>query len=140
MLRSKGREYFASRYLNQDGERAFQFHEDTMEVLFNYHGHSQLQGDDSMFKNAAFDNVSNVDLALPTSALFSINVSVQEGLTNLLFSWNRWINHQDIIPQWLQAIPRSAWLLCSLLSASQLTVTIADYEFLHLDYEALDQL
>ena len=108
MFRSNGREYFASRYLNQDGERAFQPHEDTMEVLFNYHGHSQLQGDDSMFKNAAFDNFSDVGLALPTSALFSINVSVQEGLTDLSFSWNRWINHQDMIRQWLQEIPRSA--------------------------------
>ena len=140
MLPSNGREYFASRYFNQDGERAFQSHEDTMEMLFNYHGHSQLQGDDSMFKNAAFDNVSDVGLALPTSALFSINVSVQEGLTDLSFSWNRWIKHQKMIRQWLQEIPRSAWLLCSSLSASQRSVTIADYEFLHLDYKALDQL
>jgi amino acid adenylation domain-containing protein len=140
MLRSNGREYFASRYYNQDGKRAFQSHEGTMEVLFNYHGHSQLQGDDSMFKNAAFDNVSDVGLALPTSALFSVNVSVQEGLTDLSFSWNRWISHQDMIRQWLQEIPRSAWLLSSSLLASQRSLTIADYEFLHLDYKALDQL
>ncbi|KAF1949491.1 hypothetical protein CC80DRAFT_555371 [Byssothecium circinans] len=121
MLRSNGREYFVSRYHNEDGKRYFQSHEDTMEVLFNYHGHSKLQGDDTTFMNASFDNVS-------------------DGLTELSFSWNECINHQFSIRQWFQEIPGSARLLCSSLLALQPSLTIADYEFLHLDYKALDQL
>ncbi|KAG8414750.1 Nonribosomal peptide synthetase [Metarhizium acridum] len=139
-LPSNGWAYFTSRYLNDEGIKAFESHDCVMEVLFNYHGQfQQLESDDSLFENVAFD-IFDVGSDLPTSALFSINASIEGGLTKFTFSWNRHISHQDLIRDWIAQVAPSMQALCSSLLACEPSLTIADYEFLNLDYKGLDEL
>ncbi|CAJ2500456.1 Uu.00g033090.m01.CDS01 [Anthostomella pinea] len=54
-LPANGWAYFASRYLNPEGKIAFQAHNSTMEVTFNYHGQfQQLENEESFFKTWLF--------------------------------------------------------------------------------------
>ncbi|KAG5953513.1 putative NRPS-like protein biosynthetic cluster [Claviceps cyperi] len=104
-LPSNGRAYFASRYLNSGGMKVFKSHNAVMEVLFNYHGQfQQLESDDGLFENFAFDDICDVGSSLPASALFSINVSIEGGLTRFTFSWNKFINHQNLIRNWMAQV------------------------------------
>ncbi|KAG5996166.1 NRPS protein [Claviceps spartinae] len=140
-LPSNGRAYFASRYLNSEGMKVFKSHNAVMEVLFNYHGQfQQLESDDGLFENLAFDNILDVGSSLPASAIFSINVSIEGGLTRFTFSWNKFINHQNLIRNWMAQVGPSMKAICSSLSALRPTRTIVDYEFLNLDYKGLDEL
>jgi amino acid adenylation domain-containing protein/non-ribosomal peptide synthase protein (TIGR01720 family) len=140
-LPSNGWAYFASRYFNEKGKTAFASHDCVMEVLFNYHGQfQQFESEDNLFENITFNNVFDVGSDVPVSALFSINVSIEAGLTKFTFSWNRFINHQNLIRKWIAQINPSMRALCSSLSAREPSPTIADYEFLSLDYKGLEEL
>lgn len=140
-LPSNGWAYFTSRYLNDKGVKAFESHDCVMEVLFNYHGQfQQLESDDSLFENVTFDEIFDVGSDLPTSALFSINVAIEGGLTKFTFSWNRYISHQSLIRDWIAQVAPSMKALCSSLSAAEPSLTISDFEFLSLDYKGLDEL
>lgn len=140
-LLSNGWTYFASRYLNSQGIKAFESHDTVMEVLFNYHGQfQQLESDKALFENIVFDDIFDVGSSLPASALFSINVSVEGGLTRFTFSWNKFISHQNLIRDWMAQVAASMQNICSSLSALDPTPTVVDYEFLSIDYQQLDKL
>ncbi|KAG6008108.1 NRPS protein [Claviceps maximensis] len=140
-LPSNGWAYFASRYLNSEGIKAFESHDTVMEVLFNYHGQfQQLESDGALFENVVFDDIFDVGSSFPTSALFSINVSIEGGMTKFTFSWNKFISNQDLIRDWMAQVGSSMQTICGSLSALKPTPTIVDYEFLSLDYKGLDEL
>ncbi|KAK8064711.1 hypothetical protein PG994_007349 [Apiospora phragmitis] len=140
-LSSSGWDYFASRYLNDAGKKAFKTHDCVMEVLFNYHGQfQQMESEDSLFENVTLDNVFDAGSELPASCLFNINASIEAGLTKFTFSWNRFISHQDLIRKWIAHVNISMQALCSLLSVREPSHTIADFEFVYLDYKGLDEL
>uniref|UniRef100_A0A8H7NMW1 Carrier domain-containing protein n=1 Tax=Bionectria ochroleuca TaxID=29856 RepID=A0A8H7NMW1_BIOOC len=139
-LPSNGWAYFTSRYFNEEGIKAFNSHDNIMEVLFNYHGQFQQIETDSLFESVAFDSVSDVGPELPASALFSIDVSIVDDLIKFSFSWNRHISHQQLIRDWVARVVPSTQTLCRSLLALKPSLTIADYEFLDLDYKSLDEL
>ncbi|KAG5930353.1 NRPS protein, partial [Claviceps africana] len=140
-LPSNGWAYFTSRYLNSEGMKSFESHDTVMEVLFNYHGQfQQLESEDALFENVVFEDIFDAGDSLPTSALFSINVSIERGLTRFTFSWNKHINHQNLIRDWMAQVVTSMQTICSSLSALQPTPTLVDHEFLSLDYKGLDEL
>jgi non-ribosomal peptide synthase protein (TIGR01720 family) len=140
-LLANGWAYFTSRYLNPNGKKAFETHDTTMEVTFNYHGQFQeLESDDSLFDNIDLPGVSEQGPALPVSTLFNIEVSLDNQQAQYEFSFNRHIAHQDLIQQWIGRIGQSLRSICEelvSLSASP-SRTLCDYELLALDYPALD--
>ncbi|KAJ5102461.1 hypothetical protein N7532_002990 [Penicillium argentinense] len=140
-LPSNGWAYFASRYLNRKGIGAFQAHRSTMEVAFNYHGQfQQLERDDSLFHNVTLDGVCGKGLALPASAIFDINVRIEDGLVYFFFSWNRHIAHQELIHGWITQVGPSLQSICDELTSMKTSSTLCDYEFLNLDYRGLEEL
>jgi non-ribosomal peptide synthase protein (TIGR01720 family) len=140
-LPANGWAYFASRYLNSNGVRAFETHSSPMEVTFNYHGQfQQLERDDSLFDPIALENVTNVGPELPASTLFDINVSIENATTNFSFSWNRHLAHQDLIHQWIAQVGPSLRSICEDLASRKVMSTLCDYEFLDLDYKGLEDL
>ncbi|KAG8408242.1 Nonribosomal peptide synthetase [Metarhizium acridum] len=140
-LLANGWAYFTSRYLSSKGAHAFKSHGSTMELVFNYHGQfQQLENDDSLFNNIILDGISDAGPALPMSALFEINVSIEGGSTHLSFSWNRHISHQGLIRDWFAQIGISLQKICTTLAFRKPETTLCDYEFLNLDYRGLDEL
>lgn len=141
-LPSNGWAYFASRYLNSKGIRAFESHEaTTMELVFNYHGQfQQLEHEDALFDTIVLDKTSDVGPSLPASSLIEINATIEDGVTQIFFSWNRYIAHQDLIDQWISQVSPSLHAICDDLGCRAPCKTLYDYEFLHLSYKQLDDL
>ncbi|QPH06324.1 nrps [Epichloe festucae Fl1] len=139
-LPSNGWAYFASRYLTNKGRLAFESHESTSEVLFNYHGQfQQLEKEDGLFENISLD-VPEEGTSLPASTLFNINVLFEGGTANYSFTYNRHIAHQGLINKWIDSIGTSLTIICESLASRDASRTLCDYEFLQLDYRGLDQL
>jgi hypothetical protein len=111
-----------------------------MEVVFNYHGQfQQLERHDSLFQNVTLEEVCGKGLALPASALFNINVRMEDGCT-YFFSWNRHIAHQELIHGWITQVGLSLQSICDELTSMKTSSTLCDYEYLSLDYKGLEEL
>ena len=140
-LPSNGWAYFASRYLNDKGIKAFKSHDSMMEVVFNYHGQfQQLEQQDSLFSSLRLNGVSSVGLARSSPALVNINASIVDGSIQISFSWNRHIAHQSDIRNWVEQVAPSLQVICQDLTSRKPSTTLCDYEFLHLDYQRLEEL
>lgn len=140
-LPANGWSYFASRYLNLEGQKMFQGHNVDTEVVFNYHGQfQQLETKDALFEDIILQGVSEQGLAIPASTLFNIEIAIEEGQAHFDFSFNRHIAHQDLIQQWIDHISPSLKYVCSELLASSVSHTLCDFEFVKLDYNRLDEL
>ncbi|KAI1076074.1 hypothetical protein F5B20DRAFT_584637 [Whalleya microplaca] len=140
-LPANGWAYFASRYLNPQGRKAFEVHNSTMEVTFNYHGQFQeLENEESFFKDVTLSGVSEQGSAIPVSSLFNIEVSIEGGQAQFEFSFNRHIKHQSYIQQWISQVGPSLRSICKEMvdTRSSSSRTLCDYEFLTLDYPVLD--
>jgi non-ribosomal peptide synthase protein (TIGR01720 family) len=140
-LLASGRASFASKYLRDNRARASSVSETTAEMVFNYHGQfQQLERNAALFKSITLD-VSDEGPDLPVSALFEVNISIEQGKTNISFSWNRHLAHQQLIQEWPNQIVRSIRSICELLPTLDARQrTLVDYEFLDLDYPGLDHL
>ena len=140
-LLANGRASFASKYLRSNRARASSVNETTAEIVFNYHGQfQQLERNAALFKSITLD-VSDEGCNLPVSALFEVNISIEQGKTNISFSWNRHLAHQKLIQEWPNQIVRSIRSICEHLPTLDVGQrTLVDYEFLDLDYPGLDHL
>ncbi|KAF1949489.1 CoA-dependent acyltransferase [Byssothecium circinans] len=75
------------------------------------------------------------------NALFEVNISIEQGKTNISFSWNRHLAYQQLIKKWPDQIVRSIRSICEYLPTLDIRQrTLVDYEFLDLDYEGWDYL
>jgi amino acid adenylation domain-containing protein/non-ribosomal peptide synthase protein (TIGR01720 family) len=140
-LPANGWAYFASRYLNPEAKKVFEAHTSTMEVTFNYHGQfQQLESEESFFKDVTLPGVSEQGSAIPASSLFNIEVSLEGGVVQFEVSFNRHINHQSDIQEWISLIAPSLQSICKNLvnTRSRPSRTLCDYEFLTTDYPVLD--
>ena len=140
-LLASGRASFASKYLRDNQARASSANKITAEMVFNYHGQfQQLERNAALFESITLE-VSDEGPDLPVSALFEVNISIDQGKTNISFSWNRHLTHQQLIQEWPNQIVRSIQSICEdlpILDVGQRT--LADYEYLDLDYPGLDHL
>ena len=144
---ANGREYFAHRYLTDDGKQRFATHE-PMEILFNYLGKmQQLESDDSLFQPMQFnedEEVAMSDLGAKTirPALFEISASVTHGEIQFHFVYNRFMKNQKGIRRWIAECQRT--LEEMILSLTKMEVpqpTLSDFPLLPLEsYDRLERV
>ena len=63
-------------------------------MVFNYYGQfQQLERNTVLFKSIILE-VSDEGSDLPVSVLFEVNISIEQGKTNISFLWNCYLAHQ----------------------------------------------
>jgi non-ribosomal peptide synthase protein (TIGR01720 family) len=138
-LPANGWSYFTSRYLNEEGTKAFADHM-PVEIVFNYLGLYQgLERSDGMFHLVPF-NKGDVGSAVRRYALFEINVYVINGSTHISFTFNRHMKHVDRIHKWIENYTNSLKNISTSLASAELTLTKSEYPLLDISYPELDKL
>lgn len=146
-LPGNGREYFAHRYLTPDGRWRFSDHM-PMEILLNYAGQSHQSGqsdtllqpfelakshDEAMF-------TADVGSKTPRMSLFEVSVSASSDAMRFSFIWNRHMEHQEQIRQWIAQVEVTLKALVRQLANARPEPTLSDYPLLPTDYKGLQQL
>ncbi|KAF2757245.1 nonribosomal peptide synthase [Pseudovirgaria hyperparasitica] len=142
----KGRPYFASRLLTEEGTEHFASHW-PMEIMFNYLGQlQQLERKDAVLQavtgSTSFPemSVSDIGTSVPRFALFEISVAVaQDGLTFSL-TYNRQMSRQDAIRKWVQECRTSLEYAADQLSTTQLQLSLTDFPLLPLAYNGIEEI
>jgi amino acid adenylation domain-containing protein/non-ribosomal peptide synthase protein (TIGR01720 family) len=142
-LPDNGWPYFASRFLNEDGMKAFADHL-PIEVLFNYMGrYQQLEREDGLLRQEPLpgrEQVSDVGDNVQRLALFEVSVLVVHGLMRFSVVYNRHVQQQTKVKQWM-----SVWEQCLRQAAERLSTmeadrTLSDFPLLSLTYPGLTKL
>jgi amino acid adenylation domain-containing protein/non-ribosomal peptide synthase protein (TIGR01720 family) len=138
-----GLPYFASRFLNADGGKAFKDHL-PMEVLFNYMGrYQQLERDDTLLREEPLPSGasgSDVSPEGPRIALFEFSVVVVHGVTQFSVVYNRHIQRQTDISRWMGAWKLALQEAARRLPDMEVERTLSDFPLLPMTYDGLDQL
>ena len=141
---ANGREYFAHRFLTTDGRWRFSGHA-PMEILFNYTGRAQ-SGDD---ENSLFQPISivkseddekliaDVGSEATRMALFEISASVSDDRLQMSFMYNKDMDHQTEIQQWVASCQRTLRDMSKELANLSLQPTLSDYPLLPTTYAGL---
>lgn len=141
---ANGREYFAHRYLTADGRWRFGDHM-PMEILLNYTGqsHSDEQSD-SLF--LPFDLAKTEEEERLTAdvgpqatrmALFEISVAATNDQINFSFMYNKNMQHQTEIREWVAKCRDTLKNLAEQLASSKPEPTLIDYPLLPTTYSGL---
>ncbi|KAJ4316284.1 Nonribosomal peptide synthetase 4 [Fusarium piperis] len=143
-----GRPYFASRWLTKAGEDAFSRHW-PLEITFNYLGqYQQLEREGALFTPAG-DIAGEVKSATDGAdvgplttciSLFEVSAVIIKGSLRFSFVFNRNMNHQVEIRQWITSCQQSVGALIELLSAMAPEPTLSDFPLLSLTYDRLQLL
>ena len=139
-----GREYFAHRYLTPDGRWRFGDHM-PMEILFNYTGQAKGDGDtDSLFAPVDIPKteeeemqVADVGPDTARMALFEISASVSDDQFQFSFMYNKHMEHQDKIREWVSQCQSTMEELVNQLADLQPQPTLIDYPLLPTTYAGL---
>ncbi|CAO2654052.1 Nn.00g107850.m01.CDS01 [Neocucurbitaria sp. VM-36] len=147
-----GRPYFARRCLTEDGREHFKTHW-PMEILFNYLGqYQQLERPDALLQplgtmageTGKAGGTSDFGHDTCRWGLFEISAFVFKGHLKVAFTFNRHMQHQDLIQQWIsecQTTISKAILELTLLDPKP---TLSDFPLLSLTeqsfYSMLDRL
>jgi amino acid adenylation domain-containing protein/non-ribosomal peptide synthase protein (TIGR01720 family) len=142
-LPSNGWPYFASKYLNSEGIKAFADHM-PMEMLFNYLGrYQQLERKDSLVRQEPLpDGSSAMDVACDVQrlALFEISVMVVHDVAQFRVVYNRHMHRQTDISRWMGAWEQSLLEAAQQLSNMEAERTLSDFPLLPLTYSSLTKL
>ncbi|KAL5119052.1 hypothetical protein ACEQ8H_002976 [Pleosporales sp. CAS-2024a] len=139
---ANGRPYFASRYLNEAGIAKFGGH-DHVELSFDYLGlYQQMERADALLTQvpgyqAIFEDVGT---EAPRFALVEITAEVLQGQMQLLFVFNKHMEHQDRIHAWMQNAQNCIVDALSQLQGHGQERTLSDFPLLKLTYDDLDSL
>jgi non-ribosomal peptide synthase protein (TIGR01720 family) len=144
---SNGREYFAHRYLTDDGKQRFATHE-PMEILFNYLGKmQQLESNESLFQPMQFNEdeeaaMSDFGAKTIRPALFEISASVTHGEIQFNFMYNRLMKYQKRIRRWIDECQRTLEeMIISLAKMEVPQPTLSDFPLLPLEsYDRLERV
>lgn len=139
-LPGNGWPYFTSRFLNEKGKEAFSDHM-PIEVLFNYLGqYQQLERTNSLFRQEGSIKVPDVDLTVPRLALFEISVGVVQGSTQFSMNYNRHLDQESNVSQWMQTWEESIIEATTTLPKLPSQPTLSDFPLLPLTYDNLDRM
>ncbi|PLB47169.1 acetyl-CoA synthetase-like protein [Aspergillus steynii IBT 23096] len=137
-----GRPYFASRYLNSDGQEAFRIG-GPVEIIFNYLGqYQQLERPDALFQQS---NVSISELAdaaphVSRFALIDVAAYVTHGQLQVEFLYNRNLQHRSKIEGWIAKCEQSLTMAAHELPLLSPTYTICDFPLMSLTEASLEFL
>ncbi|KAF4501274.1 non-ribosomal peptide synthetase [Fusarium agapanthi] len=141
---NNGRTYFANRYLNSSET----LHDEPMEILLNYLGHTQQNHhSDSLF--TAFDfpfteqeNLAISDVAPETRrlALFEISISIIDKEISLTMMYNQRMLHQHGIEKWLFNCKEILINTTRRLAETPSAPTLSDFPLLPISYTDLHEI
>lgn len=143
-----GRADFASRVLQLEGKESGR-HPHPFEMSFNYVGqHRDLQRTDGLFQlvdQMAGEAGQGSDAAdfgkdTPRFGLFEISAMVVAGKIRFTFSFNKFMQHQNRIHDWVSACRQQLVLLAEQLTAMAPRLTLSSFPMLSMNYESLDKL
>ncbi|KAJ5160376.1 Nonribosomal peptide synthetase 1 [Penicillium canariense] len=143
-----GRAAFASRVLQLEGKESGR-HPHPFEMSFNYVGqHRDLQRKDGLFQlvdQMAGEAGQGSDAAdfgkqTPRFGLFEISAMVVAGKIRFTFSFNKFMQHQNRIHDWVSNCQQQLVSLSEQLSAMSPRLTLSSFPMLSLNYETLDKL
>jgi amino acid adenylation domain-containing protein/non-ribosomal peptide synthase protein (TIGR01720 family) len=144
-----GRPYFASRYLNPEGIKAFGHH-DEVELSFDYLGlYQQLERDDALFRNeprekylAGDDYLAGGDVGrnVPRFALVEITAEVIAGQMQFSFVYNRHMRNQAGIHDWILQCRQSLLSAITQSLTAKSEPTLSNFPLLPLTYSGLGRL
>ncbi|OJJ46579.1 hypothetical protein ASPZODRAFT_117155 [Penicilliopsis zonata CBS 506.65] len=139
-LPSNGWAYFASRYLNADGQKAFK-EQEPPEIIFNYLGrYQQLERAESLMQLEKLDeSVSDVAVNAPRFGLVDVSAVVLEDRLTFNFVVNRNMKYQTQIRQWIEGCEALLQTAVQKLTSLQPSLTLADIPLLSLGYDQLDE-
>ena len=139
LIADSGRDYFSHRFLTQDGRNRCAEH-DQMEILFNYTGRSQQQGengDGSLLEPMDIqldekDATLTADVGPKTRrlALIEISANVSDGLFRFSFIYNTYMKHQDKIREWVTECQRTLENMTGQLLNASPEPTLSDFPLL----------
>ncbi|KAL8692339.1 MAG: hypothetical protein Q9218_002613 [Villophora microphyllina] len=143
---NNGRDYFAHRYLTPDGRWRFGDHM-PMEILLNYTGQSQQSGkNDSLFdpfdiaKSETEERLTaDVGPKAVRMALFEISVGASNDHIHFSFMYNKNMQHQGAIEQWIKECHTTLKALVTDLAKLKPEASLFDYPLLPTDYNGLKQ-
>ncbi|KAL3447669.1 hypothetical protein BJX65DRAFT_307732 [Aspergillus insuetus] len=126
---SNGWAYFASRFLNPEGQVAFKTH-DPLEIAFNYLGlYQQFEREDSIFRPPVRlqDHPSDKAEGEQRFALIDVFAAVQQGRLRFSFYYSGHMHHQDAISRWITKCEQSLQDAVQHLISTGLTRTLCDF-------------
>lgn len=140
-LPGKGRPYFAHNILSQQGQtRAREW---PVEVAFNFLGQTELmESEDSVFTSLGentLDSLSSrtdIGLNVPRLALVEISTAFSGNRLRFSFSFNRHMNHQSCIPDWMISCKECIHQAIQKLSDTRHHQPIPDLSLLPLAFES----
>ena len=144
----KGRPYWASRWLTEQGKEAFGHHW-PLEVTFNYLGqYQQLEREGALFTPAkdiagetrgAADG-TDVGPKTPTISFFEVSAVIMKGALRFSFAYNQHMKHQDTIGRWISGCQETLRTVVHDLARMSYEPTLSDYPLLALDYDGLNTM
>ena len=138
---NKGSDYFAFRYNHPTGRDVFG-EDDTMEILFNYHGlYQQFEREDALFQEV--DDVELPSDASPNmrrSALFEINAAVSKGQFTVTLEYSDKSLHQNQIQNWIRRYHSTLQDCIPQLASQHSQYTPSDFPLAGLDLAGLQHL
>jgi non-ribosomal peptide synthase protein (TIGR01720 family) len=139
---SNGWAYFASRFFNAEGQKAFAI-DGPVEVAFNYLGlYQQLERADALLRPPIRldHHVPDVAGDIARFALVDVIAAVEQGQLRFLFVYNRHMRHQDALARWVTNCERSLLDAAERLAGMARQYTLSDFPLLPLTYANLDTL
>ncbi|KAK8110637.1 nonribosomal peptide synthase [Apiospora kogelbergensis] len=135
--------YFASRYLNPDGQTAFK--DDLMaEIIFNYAGQfQQLEAENQLlvpFDGKLPEEASDVGPDTPRFALIEVSAVIRNGQLQMSFILNDRMKHVERLGEWVHSVQHTLEaLIDSLCDQHQKSVpTLSDFPLLDTTHDKLD--
>ncbi|EUC31159.1 hypothetical protein COCCADRAFT_6918 [Bipolaris zeicola 26-R-13] len=136
----KGRPYFAYRNLTEEGRKRFDSHWPA-EVLFNYVGRLQHQDrKDSIFTALTGLKSKEIGDEVPRLALFEVTAAISKGAINISFDWNRNMNRQQEIREWVGQCRQTLVNAIDELLQAQQEQSLKNFRSLPLLYNGLDRI
>lgn len=140
---SNGRPYFASRFLNEEGIKAFGQHTQ-VEICFDYLGlYQQLEKREALLRQEPRTinaDTSDIGPGVERFALMEITAEMVAGQMQFCFVINRNMEHQDQIHQWITELPKFFSTAHDSLAKMNPQYTKCDFPMLKLDYSSLENL
>lgn len=143
VIPDNGRPYFASRFLNEEGIKAFAHHSQ-VEICFDYLGlYQQLEKPDALLRQEPriiSEETSDIGPGVQRFALMEITAEMISGQMQFSIVYNRKMKNQLKIQEWISDIPRSFIASIDRLSKIGPQYTLSDFPMLAMSYDGLGKL
>ena len=142
----KGREYFAYRFLSEEGRQQFSGHW-PMEISFNYLGqYQQLERKGALLRpvdglsGQSVNTISDIGKDVARFALIETSAAVTQGSLKFSFSYNKNMKRQTQIKEWVSDYQKTLEQTVERLVQTEAEPTLNDFPLLPLSFDGLTNL